>query len=92
MATPKIKATYAVDEETVRTLEDIARRWKVSKSEALRRAIQVAAREGDGPDALAALDDLQSALGMTADRASAWAKEVRAERRAMPGRGETPAR
>lgn len=88
MATPKIKATYAVDVETVRTLEDIARRWKVSKSEALRRAIHAAAREGDSPDALAALDDLQAALGMTAEKAERWADEVRAERRAASRRSE----
>ena len=38
MAIPKIKATYSLDVETVRMLVHMARRWGVSKSEALRRA------------------------------------------------------
>ncbi len=92
MATPKIKATYAVDVETVRSLEGIARKWKVSKSEALRRAIHAAARGENGADALCALDDLQQALAMTPDKAAEWADAVRAERRATSGRGERRAR
>jgi Ribbon-helix-helix protein, copG family len=50
MATPTIKSTYTLDLDTVRALEDMARRLGVSKSEALRRAIRLAAgkerREG----------------------------------------------
>src|SRR5438128_90678 len=44
-----IRSTYAMDVETVRTLERMARRWRISKSAALRRAIQAAA--GEGPPA-----------------------------------------
>ena len=36
MAKMTIKSTYTMDVETVRTLEDLARRWNVPKSEALR--------------------------------------------------------
>jgi len=43
MAVTTIKSTYALDVETVRELEEMARAWKVSKSEALRRAIRSAA-------------------------------------------------
>ena len=35
-----IKSTCSHDGGTVRTLESLARRWNVSKSEALRRAIR----------------------------------------------------
>lgn len=35
MATMTIKSTYSLDVGTVRTLEELARRWNVSKSEAL---------------------------------------------------------
>ena len=43
MAIPKIKSTYSLDVETVRTLESLARRWNVSKTEVVRRAIRAAA-------------------------------------------------
>ena len=48
VAAQTMKTTYALDVETVRTLERVARRWGVSRSEALRRAIRVAARDA-GP-------------------------------------------
>jgi hypothetical protein len=38
-----VKATYSLDPGTVCRLEEIARHWGVSKSEALRRAIRAAA-------------------------------------------------
>ena len=39
MATPTVKTTYALDLKTIRSLEGLAQRWNVSRSEALRRAI-----------------------------------------------------
>jgi gamma-glutamylcysteine synthetase len=90
MATPTIKSTYVMDIATVRALERIARRWKVSKSEALRRAIHASAeqRPEDG-DPLLALDQLQLSLKLTPARARAWARAVRVERRATSARSET---
>jgi hypothetical protein len=92
MATPKIKATYSLDEETVRALERTAAIWKVSKSEALRRAIRAAAAQAKtaADDPLAALDDLQDAASLRDDTAAAWEAAVRGERREstssrMPG-------
>ncbi len=92
MATPTIRSTYVMDVETMQALERIARRWKVSKSEALRRAIRAA---GDQPpaeakDALRALDELQRSLRLTPARARDWARLARTERRAASVRGETP--
>jgi hypothetical protein len=40
MATETIKSTYTLDVDTVRAL---ARRWNVTKSEALRRAMEASA-------------------------------------------------
>ena len=57
MAVTTIKSTYSLDVGSVRTLEELARRWKVSKSEVLRRAIRIAAA-GDNPGNVAALDAL----------------------------------
>jgi hypothetical protein len=90
MATPSVKSTYALDVETVRTLEQLARHWGVSKSEALRRAIRTVARpalERHG-DALQALDQLQRSLRLTRAQARSWARRVREERRLSSARAE----
>jgi hypothetical protein len=83
MAIPMIKSTYTLDVATIRTLEALARRWKVSKSEALRRAILAAS--GEAPAAaserLTALGQLQRVLRLTPPQATAWARRVHTERR-----------
>jgi hypothetical protein len=91
MATMTVKSTYALDVETARALEDMARRWGVSKSEALRRAIR-AARRGPAlgaPKALTALDALQKSLGLEARTADRWEHGARADRRASSLRRES---
>jgi len=87
-----VKATYSLDLETVQTLEQLARRWKVSKSEALRRAIRVAANRDlpVGADGTDALDKLQLSLGMSAAAARQWEEDARSERRASSGRRKEP--
>ena len=74
--------TYALDEETVRRLDDLARQWNVSKSEALRRAIRAADAMAAAPDdRLEALDELQASMRLTRTRAQTWVRELREERR-----------
>lgn len=87
MAIPKIKATYSLDPETVELLEQVSRRWGVSRSEALRRAIRASASLPAGKgQAVAALDRLQQAAALDARAAARWQRAVRAERRAgRPG-------
>ena len=82
MATPTVKTTYALDVETVRTLEDLARKWNVSKSEALRRAIRALSAQAptEGLTPIAALDRLQRKLGLTPRGAARWAAAARRER------------
>ena len=90
MATQTVKTTYALDVDTVRMLEQMARRWGVSKSEALRRAIRAAAahaRDEDGGP-LKALDRLQSAAALSDTNAKDWARRNRATRRAASSRRE----
>ena len=84
-----IKSTYTLDVDTVRSLDDLARRWQVSKSEALRRAIQAAsqAAPASAAPALAALNDLQRSAGVSPARAVAWSAAVKRERRAARTRG-----
>ena len=92
MAIPKIKGTYSLDAETVGALERVARRWGVSKSEALRRAIKAsdatatataegAAAPTPAPDPrVAALRRLQALANLDQAQIDAWMAEVRAER------------
>jgi hypothetical protein len=88
MAITTVKSTYSLDVETVRTLEALARRWGVSKSEALRRAIRsVAAQTApSGDQRLAALDSIQKGLKLTGTAASRWQRKVSSERRASATR------
>ncbi len=80
-----IKSTYTMDVETVRTLEELARRWNVPKSEAIRRAIRMAANPEkplSAAEKLKAFDDLQKSINLTKEEADRWVEEVRAERHA----------
>ena len=86
---PQIQqAIDALDVETVRQLEALAKRWNTSKSGALRRAIQSAAKQArsDHNEALDALDRLQALLALDRESARVWADEVRRERRAATER------
>jgi predicted transcriptional regulator len=93
MATHMVKTTYSLDVETVRTLDDLARRWNVSKSEALRRAIRASSTQAptEGLTPVEALERLQRSLGLTARSAGRWAAAARRERqersRKHEGRG-----
>ncbi|HJU10367.1 MAG TPA: ribbon-helix-helix protein, CopG family [Candidatus Binataceae bacterium] len=84
MASIRIKSTYSLDVETVRKLDSLAAQWHVPKSEALRRAIDLAvsdqATRDDSP--LRALDELQKNLKMRLGRQQieSWAAETRRER------------
>lgn len=83
MASTTIKSTYSLDVGSVRALEELARRWRVSKSEALRRAIRSEAdrQPAGSEDALAALDELQASLRSRKVDIEQWARDVEAGRR-----------
>ncbi len=83
MATMTVKSTYSLDVGTVRTLEGLARRWNVSKSEALRRAIRGEAERQPSPmdarlQALRALQESVAARGVDLD---AWEQQAAGIRR-----------
>lgn len=94
MVASVVRATYALDLDTVRTLHRLAERWGVSKSEALRRAVRHAGEQAapKGPAALEALDALQRSLKLSRTKADAWARAARSERRASAARREGRAR
>lgn len=89
-----IKSAYALDVRTVRMLEGLARRWNVSKSEALRRAIRNAADRqplrADGR--LRALRELQESVAARQVDLDVWERQARENRSASPERLSDEAR
>lgn len=84
MASRVIRSTYSLDAETVDLLDQLAAKQGTSKSEALRRAIRLAAgQEADSPeDPVALLEAFQREMALTQEDADRWIAEVRAERQA----------
>ena len=85
MAITTIKSTYSLDVDSVRTLEALAERWSVSKSEVIRRALRIAAMTGDDTDggvALEALTRLQDGVRERGVDLAQWGRDLDAERRA----------
>ena len=84
------KCTYSLDPRTVGDLEHLARRFGTSKSEILRRTVQVLARQETQPEAqgLQSLEQLQKSVALSSERAGDWAAQVRRERAEM-GRDRT---
>jgi hypothetical protein len=79
--TPRIKATYSLDVDTVQRLEQAAAHWGVSKSEALTRAIRAIAID-DVAARLALVDALHAASDGNVKAADRRIAALRAERRA----------
>lgn len=85
MAITTIKSTYSLDVDSVRTLEALANRWDVSKSEVIRRALRIALVAGDdegGSVALEALTRLQDTVRARGVDLGQWEQDLRAERAA----------
>jgi Arc/MetJ-type ribon-helix-helix transcriptional regulator len=85
MARTSIKSTYSLDVETVRKLERVAARWRVSKSEVLRRAIDAVAsdRRPNELTPLQALDELQKSLKLGKRELEQWQAAARRERQSF---------
>ena len=100
MATMHIRSTFALDEPTTRGLAQLARKWGVSKSEALRRAVARAQEQpgpGDEMTPQEALLALKRKPLLSRGAARTWrAANVRARRdsemSAARGSGRPPAR
>ncbi len=86
MAVKKVKTTYSLDPETIRDLDRMARRWDVSKSEALRRVVRIAAATESKPGAatVTALDEIQASVALTKGGADAWLGDINDERKVSP--------
>lgn len=85
MATTTIKSTYSLDLNSVRTLEALAERWDVSKSEVIRRALRIALVAGDDTDSSVTLDALTRLQDTVRERGvdlGQWERDLAAEREA----------
>lgn len=84
MAITTIKSTYSLDVASVRTLETLAQRWNVSKSEVLRRALRIAATTSDEGETtpLETLTRLQATVRERGVDLAEWRRDLREERRA----------
>jgi DNA repair photolyase len=77
-----IKATYSLDSETLEKLNRLSRRWQVSKTEALRRAVHRAAETAPSPEErIAALHSLQRLAKEKCVNLEKWSKMIRNGRR-----------
>ncbi|MDB4913757.1 MAG: hypothetical protein JWM95_1401 [Gemmatimonadetes bacterium] len=79
MATPKIKATYFLDEPTVRKLEELARKWETSISDVLSRLVNEGASDEEEAEVkrkLDALDQYQKSMShLTPAEIEEWQRE-----------------
>jgi Arc/MetJ-type ribon-helix-helix transcriptional regulator len=87
MAITSVRSTYSLDVETMGRIENLARRWDVSKSEVLRRAVRLADEQSAMSERVAAFKRLQASMHLTSAQADAWIADIRAERDAwtIPG-------
>ena len=77
------KSTCSLDVGSIRLLKVLARRWKVSESEVLRRALRIAVgKEGPGKATTGSLDRLQASLRKRKVNVTGWEQAVKHERRA----------
>ena len=86
MATTWVRTSMALDHWTLKALDELARRWGVSKAEVMRRGVRKLKEEADNeanqPTPLEALDWLQKGGGLNPTAALAFREQVRSERNA----------
>lgn len=72
----------------MRRIDNLARRWDVSKSEVLRRALRIADEQSARSERVEALRQLQASMDLSRDRVDDWVADIRAGRDAWPTPGE----
>lgn len=81
-----VRTSMSLDGFTLKALDFLSKKWGISKSEVVRRAVrnlkQQADLEDQAPSPLEALDWLQEGGGMVAEEAAEFRAEVKAEREA----------
>jgi predicted transcriptional regulator len=81
------RTTFALDDATIRRLKTLAKTWRVSQAEVVRRAIERAEREQNdtAPDPLEQLKEFHNKGGLAYSKGVAYLAEV-AENRTEWGR------
>lgn len=81
-----VRTSVSLDTGTLGILEQLARKWAVSKAEVMRRALRSAKEEADRqdqiPSPLQALEWLQAGGGITLEESADFKSGVQAERQA----------
>ena len=81
MATMTHRTTFALDDVTSRRIKRLAKTWRVSQAEVVRRAVSQAEAPVAKPDPVALLHRLHSqGAGLSAATASAYLAEARKDR------------
>lgn len=81
-----VRTSVSLDRVTLDILDELARKWSVSKAEVMRRAIRKAKEEADReeqrPSPLQAMEWLQGGGGLTVNEAADFKAAIRTEREA----------
>lgn len=81
-----VRTSMSLDGMTLKALENLAKKWDISKAEVMRRAVSKLKEQADledsRPSPLKALDWLQSGGGLLREEAEKFRAEVKAEREA----------
>lgn len=82
MVSTKHRTSFALDEETMRLIQQLASQWGVSQAEVVRRAVRMTAdaQRSNVYQLRERLRDYQEAGGMTAETADQYLNEVSADR------------
>ncbi|MEZ5384906.1 MAG: hypothetical protein R3F13_05270 [Prosthecobacter sp.] len=80
------RTTFALDEGTTRSIKALAKLWKVSQAEVVRRAVSLAEKPVSKADPVVLLQQLHhSGEGLPAKVAKAYLAEVREDRKKWRG-------
>ncbi len=86
MATMTHRTTFALDEGTAQRIKTLAKLWKVSQAEVVRRAVSLAEKPTAKPDPVALLQQLHNAGdGLPVKVAKAYLAEIREDRKKWRG-------
>ena len=72
----------------MKRIDNLARRWDVSKSEVLRRALRIADEQSARSERVEALKQLQVSMDLSRERVEGWVADIRAERDAWTSPGD----
>lgn len=81
------RTTLALDEGTAARIKSLAKLWKVSQAEVVRRAVSQMGSQPPKADPIVLLEQLESSgAALSAKAATAYLSRVRQDRRAWRGR------